>query len=58
MGGHTFVLLGDHTAYCVGCHGAVPRWAIAEGFETTLLARWCPALFKELPCVTGELLST
>jgi hypothetical protein len=50
-GGHAFVLLGEATLYCVGCFSAVPRWAVAEGFESTLLARWCPALFLALPAV-------
>jgi len=50
-GGHCFVALGPPPAevwWCVGCYRAVPTWALTEGFVTTLLDRWCPALFRQL----------
>jgi len=60
-GGHCFVRLdcnidgGDPPSdvavdvwWCVGCYRAVPGWALAEGFVTTFLDRWCPSLFRQL----------
>jgi len=67
-GGHCFVRLdydiGRRSSttdvadvwWCIGCYRAVPGWALAEGFATTLLGRWCPALFRQLgpgPTVIG-----
>ena len=52
-GGHCFVPLGPDAEvwWCVGCYRAVPAWALTEGFVTTLIGRWCPALFRQLPPV-------
>lgn len=49
-GGHTFVMLDEAGAvwWCVGCYRPLPRWALDEGFVTTLLGRWCPALFRAI----------
>jgi hypothetical protein len=47
-GGHCFVMLSPHVWWCIGCHRAVPTWALTEGFVTTLLGRWCPDLFDAL----------
>lgn len=47
-GGHCLIPLDGDVWWCVGCHRALPGWALAEGFVTTLLGRWCPSLFRSL----------
>lgn len=48
-GGHTLVPIGDTSWWwCPFCHQGCPRWALTEGYVTTLLGRWCIGLFKML----------